>query len=50
MSEYNQDILTRRWALNCAVAFFSKAEASSTEAVLETAQQFEKYLRGDKNG
>ena len=48
MNEYNQDILTRRWSLNCAVAFFSKAEASSAEAVVEVAQVFEKYLRGEK--
>ena len=50
MEKYNQDILTRRWALNCAVAFFSDTEVRSAEAVVEVAEEFEKYLRGEKNG
>lgn len=38
-------ILARRWALNCAVAFFSDSEAQA-EDVIEVAMKFENYLRG----
>ena len=47
---YDEKLLARRWALNCAVAFFARTEAASSEAVIEVAAVFEKYLRGEDNG
>lgn len=44
MMDYNKELLARRWALNCAVAFFSNVEAASTESVLEVAESFRRFL------
>lgn len=42
--DFNKELLARRWALNCAVAFFSRVETASTEFVLEVAEQFREFL------